>query len=497
MPLETNFNQSPYFDDFDESNDYYRVLFKPSVAVQARELTQLQTILQHQIETFGDNILREGTIVKGCAFTYLHKLPYAKILDLQTDGQPVVMSNYTNARAVGLSTGVEAKIIAVRTGLESQTPDLNTIYVRYVKSNGANKTFSATENIRIEDFDDATVITTVTAAGSVTGESATAIGSGVGLTVSDGVIYQKGYFARVAAQTTIVERYNTAPDGVAVGFTTEETLVNSFSDTTLLDNATGSNNFNAPGADRVKLTPTLAVKTVAAANADEDFFTLIEYQNGQPVRRKEKTQYSIIGDEMATRTAEESGNYSVRNFPLSIEAGANSSVLAARVGAGLAYVDGHRVEAFGTTDVTIDAALTFATEQDQNVTTNIGHFVKVNEFMGNMKFNEIGDVELYNAPQNAFTANAVVIPASANGTQIGTAKIRSVEYDSGTVGLANTVYRAYLFDIRMTGNNVFEDVDSIVYDGTNDGSADCVLENGNAVIKDFSFKRAIFPVVRS
>lgn len=495
MPANKNFDIDPYFDDFDNTKGYHRVLFKPSVAVQARELTQLQTILQNQIETFGDNILTEGTIIKGCNFNYLNNLAYVKILDLQTDGQPVVLSNYVGARAVGLSTGVEAYILTTRTGLETQTPDLNTLYLRYVKSNGANKTFSTTENIRIENFDTATVIATVTAAGTVTGESVNAIGKGVGLKVSEGYIYQKGFFVYVEEQITVVEKYSTSPDGVAVGFTTVENIINSFSDTTLNDNAQGYPNESAPGADRFKLTPVLTVKTVSAANADETFFTLVEYQNGLPVRRKQNTQYSVIGQEFARRTSEESGNYVVRNFPLSIEAGSNSSFLKARIGAGLAYVDGNRVETFGPVDITIDAASEFASETSQNITTNIGHYVIGEEFMGNMKFNEIGSVELFDAPQEAFTGNSVVIPASANGTSIGTAKIRAVEHHSGTVGTNSCQYRFYLFDIRMSNSSVsFTDTKSIVFDGTNDGSTDLILENSKAVIKDFSFKKTFWEV---
>ena len=38
MPQLTNLNVSPYFDDFDPANDYYRVLFKPGYPVQAREI---------------------------------------------------------------------------------------------------------------------------------------------------------------------------------------------------------------------------------------------------------------------------------------------------------------------------------------------------------------------------------------------------------------------------------------------------------------------------
>ena len=41
---------TPYFDDYSEDKNFHRVLFKPGVAVQSRELTQSQTILQNQIK---------------------------------------------------------------------------------------------------------------------------------------------------------------------------------------------------------------------------------------------------------------------------------------------------------------------------------------------------------------------------------------------------------------------------------------------------------------
>ena len=49
MSINTDFNVSPYFDDYSEDKNFHKVLFKPAVAVQARELTQLQTILQNQV----------------------------------------------------------------------------------------------------------------------------------------------------------------------------------------------------------------------------------------------------------------------------------------------------------------------------------------------------------------------------------------------------------------------------------------------------------------
>jgi len=59
----TNLNVSPYYDDFDETKDFHRVLFRPGFAVQARELTQLQSILQNQIERHGRHMFKEGTVV--------------------------------------------------------------------------------------------------------------------------------------------------------------------------------------------------------------------------------------------------------------------------------------------------------------------------------------------------------------------------------------------------------------------------------------------------
>ena len=63
MPASTDFNVSPYYDDFSKNKNFYRVLFRPAFAVQARELTQSQSILQNQVESFGDHIFKQGAMV--------------------------------------------------------------------------------------------------------------------------------------------------------------------------------------------------------------------------------------------------------------------------------------------------------------------------------------------------------------------------------------------------------------------------------------------------
>ncbi len=66
--LKTDFNVAPFYDDYDEDKQYYRMLFRPATAVQARELTQLQTMMQKQVSRFGDSIYKDGSVVEGCNF---------------------------------------------------------------------------------------------------------------------------------------------------------------------------------------------------------------------------------------------------------------------------------------------------------------------------------------------------------------------------------------------------------------------------------------------
>ena len=70
-----------YFDDFYEvansttgellgdQKDFHRVLFRPKYGVQSRELTQLQTILQKQLERLGSTQFHDGDRVVGGQLT--------------------------------------------------------------------------------------------------------------------------------------------------------------------------------------------------------------------------------------------------------------------------------------------------------------------------------------------------------------------------------------------------------------------------------------------
>jgi len=175
MPIQTDLNISPYYDDFNDTKNFHRVLFRPGVAVQARELTQLQTILQDQIEKFGSNILTDGTIVKGCNFNFAKGIDYVKLSDLQADGQPVLVSSYANQTVVSASSNLTATIVNEASGFESQSPDLNTLYIKYVNTGtGGQKQFINNEVLQVL-YANGTAIANVTVANS---SFANAVGKG-------------------------------------------------------------------------------------------------------------------------------------------------------------------------------------------------------------------------------------------------------------------------------------------------------------------------------
>ena len=76
--LQTNLNVSPYYDDFNVDSQFYRILFKPGYAVQARELTQIQSMLQNQVTKFGKHVFKEGSVVLGAQFA-IEKYDYVKV----------------------------------------------------------------------------------------------------------------------------------------------------------------------------------------------------------------------------------------------------------------------------------------------------------------------------------------------------------------------------------------------------------------------------------
>lgn len=450
MPINTDLNIAPYFDDFDLEKQFYKILFKPAYAIQARELTQLQTILQNQIEQFGDNIYQEGSVIKGCNFTELDSLQFVKLVDKtgfdvesyiggeDTLTEAGVIKDISVVYELESSSGLKASIVTASRGFETRPPNLNTFYINYLNTEtGGRAIFSAGESLTINKYiyEGSTLRTDLTEL-SVEQINVTLlsphVGSSFGVQSTPGIVFQKGHFLFTDDQTLVVSKYDNQPTDVSVGFLVEEQLINSLQDGTLFDNANGSLNENAPGADRLKMIPQLAVKTSAEADVDSNFFSLIRYDNGNAVTLRDVTQFNSINEEMAKRTYEESGNYVSDKFKIDLDR--RNGTLNALVGKGTAYIKGYRAENVGTRSFEIDNVTETNIQQNQAISVDYGSYVNITDVSGRIDIN-YETVDLQNN----------------GGVSIGSAVVKNI-----------TETKLYLFNIKMQSPNVFESVTRVV-----------------------------------
>jgi len=247
MPSPTDFNLSPYYDDFSESKKFHRVLFRPTFAVQARELTQSQSILQNQIENLSDHFFEKGAMVIpgeiGFDLNY-----YAVKLTSFTDSAAVgvTLNNFIGLTLTGTS-GVQAKVVNV-SAADGTDPD--TLFVKYIKTgtNNTSTVFSNSETISVST----TLSETLTTVSAVVNSTAT----GSAAEIQAGTYYINGFHVNVTNQTIILDKYSNTPS-YRVGLLVTDSFITSNEDTSLNDNAQGVSNTNAPGAHRFKIDLTL------------------------------------------------------------------------------------------------------------------------------------------------------------------------------------------------------------------------------------------------
>lgn len=497
MPLETDLNIPPFNDDFDANNNFYRVLFRPQVAVQARELNQIQSIAQDQIDKFGRHVFKEGSVVEGCALAFDDKYDYIKINDNYSNGQAITVSDLLGRRLVN-SANLVALIVNTAEGLEAQTPNLNTLYIKYLN---AGRYANASVQTKYDPSDVLTVQSNtspfVNVASISINSSNSAVGFGYAVSTSEGVIFHRGVFVRVAPHTAVASKYTNQPNNVSVGFTTVESIVTPSADPSLLDNAAGAPNFKAPGAYRLKMESTLTVRNTNEIANNDNFFSIVDFSDGAPVIIRNDNQYSNLGKEFARRTFEESGDYVIDPFVITTNThSSNAELLKVSIDSGVGYVQGYRVEQLGTRTIDLRKGTDFAFSNNEVITATTGNFVVVNEVVGGWNFKGLGTVSLRNAAGldiSSASNNANLIPAAAPGSEIGTAIVRNIEWNSGAPGEANNQIKIYLANIKMNSGQTFSSVRSLYTSNGAVGVADVVLDGGIAKVYDSTFSKAVYP----
>lgn len=507
---------APYFDDFDPQKKFYRILFRPRFPIQARELNQLQNITQDQLKRFGDHIFEDRSLVipgEAKLDTRYDWIKIDKSFGAETEEQ--IEQNWLRQEIVSQSSGIRALVVNY---ILSNTDDEVVLYVKYLSgsTDGEQSVFAPGE--LLENPDNLLAPSVLTTSPNPEGVT----GTGSAVHISEGVYYVDGFFVLVSQQTLIVDPFNDRPTA-RVGLTVEKTIVTPEEDASIKDNAIGFPAFNAPGAHRLKIDLKLD-KRVLNLNApvdpeqEESFIELMRIQSGIILAQIDRSDYSILEKTLARRTFDESGSYTVRDFPVEIrefyrEGGNNGiyryedfffstvaeaeqvavsrfgldpsrieplhhnvggsavpgedkdefeelarGLLVIGVDPGKAYVEGYEIETIAKRYIDYRKAREFQFSNSVTIPTEVGNFVLIEDLNGIPNITEYSVVDLYD--------ERVDTKGTKSGTKIGEARVRAIRFDSGTIAanMDAAVFRLYLFDIQMNEGKSFEQVKSIYKD---------------------------------
>ncbi len=448
-----------YKDDFADSDHYHRILFNSGKALQARELTQAQTITQKELERLGRHIFKEGSVVLPGGLTVDTNFEFVKLSSTSTTGFAV------GDTLTGQTSSIQAKLLKI---VAADGSDPVTFYVKYTSTSSGT---SGSDPIRFtagESLSNGSVTVDV----QVTNTTANpATGRGTRAAVNGGGTYfVAGHFVTTDREEIIVSRYSSTPSEV-IGFKVTQDIVTVEDTNDLYDNQGTSPNLTAPGADRYRIQLNLSIES---SLVDTDtFFPINKMVNGALQREIDETAYNIVENELATRISEESGDYVVEGYQSTPKTGDSDSVLTIDVNPGIAYVDGYRVSTQTPTKITVNKPRTTETINNEAIAANYGNYVIAS-----------ADTSQGFIP-NLDTFQTINLRSDSNfgGTTIGSARVRSMTEDGAN-------YRLYLFDVKMNSGKKFSETRSV---GDSTGEyLDLVLENGVGVIKEASNNNLFF-----
>lgn len=447
------FNTSPYYDDFNEDKKFHRILFRPGYAVQSRELTQLQTILQNQIERFGNHVFKDGSRIIGGEIS-TQTLDFVRVRK-NTISTPISTIATDDIVGFGLvqkdgsgNVLVRAKVLDI-----VREENFDVLVVSYLSGD----VFTEGATLDSENPDKVLQVAVANLANTPTGRCKV-------VAVNEGIYYINGYFVKTTPQ--IEPAYNvvggandfTNPTGY-MGFKVVSTIVTDKEDFTLKDPASGSYNYNAPGAHRYKIDLVLSfVDTLA----DEDFIQLVEYSNGTIVKRYEESQYSELLRLFAQRTYDESGNYIVRPFDISFRNGSGNTFFA-DIGSGKAYVFGYEFETKFKETIELPKARTLESYSDNTIPNYFGNYIRGSYTPGpnGDRFNQLfAGVGGGSVGQNSVSFMVYGATGPADGATLTnayfTASLVRIEPSGSNIttqGGASLQINAHLTDIRYLQTN--------------------------------------------
>ena len=222
-----NYNIAPYYDDFDETKNYHRIQFRPGHAVQARELTQLQTAFQSQLDKLGQYNFKDGSRVIGGKVTINTEYDFIKLTNASfthssttygTTYQSANLSSLIGSTITGTSNSGNQITALVLNAITATGSEPNTLYIRYINAGGSDKTVEkfVADEVFVNDAGTALY-------GKVGASSVNPIGQGAVANIEEGAYFIAGTFVYVASQSLILDKYTNTPNYI-IGLNVAETF---------------------------------------------------------------------------------------------------------------------------------------------------------------------------------------------------------------------------------------------------------------------------------
>ena len=448
--MATNLNNttflSEYNDDYRDSDHYHRILFNNGRALQARELTQTQTIIQKELERLAKFIVTEGSIFnagtniaagsESQAFTYLI-----------VDSLP---TNYSELIGTEIDNGdLYAEVKKVIPANTDDGDANNVIIVRMTrgKTGGSDPNVNTLETASFALGD---TLDTVLGNSTLTIKSdAGSIGSSALVEVPSFNTYAGGHLLFVEAQSIVIGKYTATPT-VKVGFKLKQEIITSADNIALYDNSGATPNLTSPGADRLKIT--MILTTEAAVESGETFYELYDIINGVAELTNDSNKIlAEIGGIINERTRSISGDFIEQQAGGSLrltinEDSADDKFLSYEVEPGTAFINGRRVTRNSPSFIRVakPRSLEFTgtyddvlTKSNEIVNAKYGNYFlsATADTLGMVDLvDTLGTVNLYPNTTSAFDFNTT--------HSYGTARVRNVD----KVG---DFYRIHVFDLNL------------------------------------------------
>lgn len=437
--MNINLSTEPYYDDFDSSKHFHKILFKPGYAVQTRELNQLQSIIASQIDRFGSHIFTDGSVV--------HNGQHSCI-----KASSIIISSFTGTTDLNYFLDKIVYIGDIKKKVVHVDNSYTTNYIYTVDITAGDITAGSVLSIQGDTLVKLTVAPT--SAGVVYGKATLH-------QIRQGIYFVQGSFVQVEDQIIIVSTTNSkiSSDVYLVAI---ESIVNAYTDETLLDNVFGSPNYSAPGADRYAIDLKLQLSLPGTPlDTNNKHFLLASYRDGIIIHDVNAPQYSDLEKHLAERTYKESGNYTVDAFIGKMTPDLTDPTNTfLKLDIGDAFINGYEFKTEAPTLLSVPKARTTTLLNNGQLQIDKGPYVLVENISGFISPYSTVNIDIHSTinPNNTSDLYAASI--------IGTATCFGMLFDSFQTGSSNT-YKLFLTDITMAyGKNFIDARSFIVKSGT-------------------------------